>query len=246
MKLETKNKIWTIISWTVITFIIIFFISLLSNCTTYKLERSLKPDISQWYEYHRILMFEKVPKWIDENNKSEREHFLRLPEFMQRKYIRIFWKIRTEGMKDSFYQRIAYANRYFKEGKLGWKTDRGQVLLLCSFPQFIRYIRDVDLTDPYSQSTNIRNGMTSDIKGNIYLIWTYCYLNYLIQYRFEYKQGGTWRRSFAEIGYTYQRDFEKKMREFHAPSYWDIWASILLDYVHSMKKNPTGLRSKIQ
>jgi len=247
MKSETKNIIGIVISWVVVIFIVVFLFLFLIDCTTYKLERNLKPDIKAWYEYHRILMFEKVPKWVDANNRTEREHFLQLPEYMQRKYIKIFWKIRVEGLKDSFYQRMAYANRYFNEGKPGWKTDRGQVLILCGFPNFVRYIRDIDLVDPYSTGIqNNRNAMTSDIQGRVYLIWSYSYRNFLIQYRFEYQQGETWRRSFAQIGYTYQRDFEKRMREVHAPNNWDIWVSILLDWVHKTKKNPTNLQGKIQ
>jgi GWxTD domain-containing protein len=69
-------------------------------------------------------------------------------------FIEEFWKKRDPSpgteeneSRDEFYLRVAYANKWFREGTKGrgWDTERGRMLLQLGFPDKREY-RDVPLT----------------------------------------------------------------------------------------------------
>jgi len=195
------------------------------SCVTFRLERQLgklNPAIAEWYGYHSILMETKIPKWIDERGGREKIHFLRLPQELQVAYIAIFWKIRTEGAREEYYTRIAVANRSFAgEGKPGWRTDRGQVLLLCGFPT---YIIHYPIIKQFSADHNT--------EGYLYEVWEYYQQGYLIRYTFKYRAPNTWCRDFS-LSQGNQANLEKQYRKLFAPTEdgWDLWGGILLQWV---------------
>jgi len=207
---------------TFISLILLFFVFSLISCVTLRLENRLKklsPAISQWYEVHSVLMETKIPKWIDERGGREKVHFLRLPQTMQLAYIKMFWKMRAEGTKDEYYYRIGVSNKLFNdEGKLGWKTDRGQVLLLCGVPQYITH-----------HPIFARNRAGHSPRGYLYEVWEYYQQGYLVQYTFKYHTPNVWRREYtlSQIG---QASFERQCRKLFAPTEdgWDSWGSLLL------------------
>jgi len=135
-----------------------------------------------------------------------------------------YQKIRTEGAREEYYSRIAVANNSFSgEGKQGWRTDRGQVLLLCGFPQNIIHYPIVGRTDG-NHST----------EGYLYEVWEYYQQGYLTQYTFKYHTPNTWRRQFSSLFSTAgQGDFERRCRKLFAPTEdgWDLWGGVLLRWV---------------
>ena len=73
---------------------------------------------------------------------EEQKIFNHLPDAAaRREFIDDFWDKRdpdpgTEAneFKDEFFVRIAYANKHFKEGRPGWKTDRGRIYIYMGPP----------------------------------------------------------------------------------------------------------------
>jgi len=212
------------------------FLFIFSSCVTLNLEKQLKklnPTIGGWYELHEVLMESKVPQWIDERGKSEKMHFLRLPQKMQLRYIQMFWEIRTEGIGEEYYNRIAMANRSYREGKPGWKTDRGKVLILCGFPQYRRYITIYDLALRNQSNPNWQQPAYSN-EGYVYETWTYYQQGCPTQYVFKYRSGNTWDRNYSSvINLGNQTRFERECRKLFAPTEegWDLWGGILLQWV---------------
>ncbi len=103
---------------------------------------SLDPESRKFYETARLIMV-----------KEEKAIFNHLPDRESRQeFIKDFWAKRdpdseTEEneFKEEFFSRIEYANRYFKEGIPGWKTDRGRVFIYLGPPDKIDqrpYIND--------------------------------------------------------------------------------------------------------
>ncbi len=103
---------------------------------------SLDPESREFYETARLIMV-----------KEEKDIFNHLPDRESRqRFIRDFWAKRdpdsdTEEneFKEEFLSRIEYANRYFREGIPGWKTDRGRVFIYLGPPDKIDqrpYIND--------------------------------------------------------------------------------------------------------
>lgn len=94
-------------------------------------EVALDPDSKNFYETARLIM-----------TKEEKEIFHHLPHKKSRQeFIKDFWAKRdpdpdTEEneFKDEFFRRIEYANRHFKEGIPGWKTDRGRIYIYLGEP----------------------------------------------------------------------------------------------------------------
>lgn len=209
--------------------ILLFFIASLTSCVTFKLEkqlRKLNPTIANWYEVHSILMETKIPKWIDERGGSEKKHFLRLPQEMQLKYMTMFWRIRDEGLWGEYNARVMTANDSFSgEGKSGWRTDRGKVLLLCGFPQHISHSPIIGQT-----------GLATNTEGYLYEIWEYYQRGQLIRYVFKYHAPNTWRREWISLfSMSGQSEFEERCRKRLAPSEegWDLWGSVLLQWVRA-------------
>jgi len=202
---------------------------LLVSCATWKLERKLDNTIKDWYGLHWVLMQEKVPYWIEEGQPSERMHFLRLPLEMQREYIKIFWKIRREGARECFYGRVEYANRAFTgEGRDGWKTDRGRVFILCGMPTYIEWYQDGQRT--------IAPGMADSSYFQVWTYYDYAY-GYAV-YVFECHMPETWRISYSSLrmssSHQYVESYWKRLFAVTDDG-WDLWGSILLDWVKSKK-----------
>ena len=94
----------------------------------------LDPDSQDFLEYARLIM-----------TKQEQTIFAHLPDIESRKeFIDEFWQKRdpdseTEEneFRDEFFRRIDYANKRFKEGAPGWKTDRGRFYIYFGFPDKI-------------------------------------------------------------------------------------------------------------
>jgi GWxTD domain-containing protein len=91
----------------------------------------LDPESKAFYETARLIM-----------TREEQKIFDRLPDAEARRaFVRDFWDKRdpdpeTEAneFKDEFFARIGYANKHFKEGRPGWKTDRGRIYIYMGPP----------------------------------------------------------------------------------------------------------------
>jgi GWxTD domain-containing protein len=103
---------------------------------------ALDPVSREFYETARLIMVQE-----------EKNIFNHLPDQESRQeFIRDFWAKRdpdsdTEEneFKEEFFSRIEYANRYFREGIPGWKTDRGRIFIYLGPPDKIEqrpYIND--------------------------------------------------------------------------------------------------------
>ena len=134
------------------------------------------PFYKSFYEKARIIM----SKW-------EKQAYKYLPNIAaKRKFIIDFWKKRdptpeTEDInevRDEFYKRIAYANRWLSDGLIrnGWKTDRGRALVLLGFPDY-RYLDKFRRKD--SRSTKCSPTDT----------WHYVYLRITLVFVDEHETG---------------------------------------------------------
>ena len=85
------------------------------------------PESREFFEKAQLIM-----------TKQEKKIFEHLPDKESREdFIQEFWAKRdpepyTEEneFKQDFLKRIDYANKYFKEGIPGWKTDRGRIYII--------------------------------------------------------------------------------------------------------------------
>lgn len=121
----------------------ILFISLLCffafgmmNCGSAQ-KIALDPESMDFYETVRLIMA-----------KEEKDIFRHLPDDESRKeFMQDFWLKRDPDpdtdeneFKEEFFARIEYANKRFREGPPGWKTDRGRIYI---------YLGPPDRTDEY-------------------------------------------------------------------------------------------------
>lgn len=108
--------------------------------------------------------------------KEEIEIYKHLPDDQERRdFIVEFWKSRdpypeTPGneFKIEFEQRIAYANRWFRENQAagrGWNTERGRILLLLGQPEKREWQDDI------GPQQAMQMGLSSDVRG--VEVWTY-------------------------------------------------------------------------
>jgi len=211
----------------------------LVSCSTLLLERHLDKGIKDWYEMHSVLMETKIPCYMnveywDENGVafysekqiSERKYFLRLSPELQKKYISMFWKMRWEGLEEIFYERVDYANVAFgKEGKIGWRTDRGRVLLLCGPPQHVTAYTSFDMSLPD----------TGDTSGDCLQIWTYLQGSHYVEYYFYWEPPNQWRDYMGSRGLSmmsYRREYEDHCKEIFKPTEngWMMWYGIMREY----------------
>lgn len=94
----------------------------------------LDPESGDFYETARLVMA-----------GVEKDIFLHLPDQRSRKeFIQEFWAKRdpdpdTEEneFRIEFFRRIEYANKHFREGIPGWKTDRGRIYIYLGPPDKI-------------------------------------------------------------------------------------------------------------
>lgn len=92
---------------------------------------ALDPESGSFYETARLIM-----------SGEERNIFSHLPDAESRKeFISEFWAKRdpdpdteVNEFKEEFFARINYANKHFKEGIPGWKTDRGRIYIYMGPP----------------------------------------------------------------------------------------------------------------
>jgi len=110
-------------------------------CLYHNLAKKLPPDLKFYYDVYSPLMKSKVPDWIDANDRTEGQHFLKMPAHIQNAYIyEYFWKIRRPGLEEVFFSRLNYAGIHF--GRLNpWQSYRGRVFLLLGPPMMIHYYR---------------------------------------------------------------------------------------------------------
>jgi len=206
-------------------FVVLVLLFFTQSCVLYKLERVLEPDIKSWYELHYPLMNSKVPLWIDANNRTERSHFLHFPSTIQRVYISMFWKIRHDGVREIFYNRLAYVNRRFGDFSNPWHSDRGRIFLLLGPPMYELYYHDGIQTVDTSMPCH----------GDV-LVW--CYYDPRVgqaMFRFTFIPPNDWRLNYNN-GLRDVRNheaFKRLSKEFFAPSKdgWDLWADTLYNLV---------------
>jgi GWxTD domain-containing protein len=110
---------------------------------------------------------EEIEKWLGSPvkyiiTKEESKTFKKLENREDKiRFINYFWLRRDPNpktvineFKREFYKRVAASNQNFKAGKKeGWKSQRGQILIILGHPH------------------NIRSGVNSDLKR--YQVWTY-------------------------------------------------------------------------
>jgi len=222
MRNMMQKKTLSVTGYLVGLAVIALLILALAACTTYRLERGLPKDIKEWYDTHSIWMeYGKVPEWIDEHNDSERSHFLRLPEKLQREYIKYFWRMRRLGCAEVYYERIEAADELFRsEGRAGRDTDRGKVMLLCGMPTCVDWY--------YEGHRTIESSMP---QTGYFQVWTYvqwgaAYCRYI----FEYREPNTWRLSFNSVfDMGNQLQVERYWRKLFAPTEdgWAAWGNRL-------------------
>jgi len=95
---------------------------------------ALDPESKDFYETARLIM-----------SKQERDIFNHLPDKESiKEFISDFWAKRDPDpdtdeneFKEEFFRRIEYANKRFKEGPPGWKTDRGRIYIYLGYPDKI-------------------------------------------------------------------------------------------------------------
>jgi GWxTD domain-containing protein len=125
----------------------------------------LDPQFDSFFEKARLIM-----------SKEELAIYKHLPDSADKEaFIKEFWEKRdptpeTEENENrlEFQERIAYANRWFKEGKSsdsGWDTERGRILLQLGFPSSREW-------GEYTP-TNPRSGQLVGTKRYPMEIWRY-------------------------------------------------------------------------
>ena len=139
----------------VLSFLILLVLGLVS-CGGSGQKLVLDPESRDFYLYAQLIM-----------TKIEKDIFSHLPDKEAREeFIEDFWAKRdpdpdTEEneYKEEFSRRIEYANKRFKEGPPGWKTDRGRMYIYLGPPDKF----EETYTDP---NTGAR------LRGS-YLYWIY-------------------------------------------------------------------------
>jgi len=180
---------------------------------------------ADWYVLHEPLMMTKVPKWIDARNLTEREHFLRLPAELQKKYIQMFWEMRSPGLADEFYERVAYAQSAFGHFENPWRSPMGRVFLLLGAPMSINYYRHGVLTMGDSMPE------PGDYQVWMYISWGAGTAYYVFIYL-----GADWKVDMTGIRQMGdQRHVEENAKMMFAPNAegWDLWADTLYAYLQS-------------
>jgi GWxTD domain-containing protein len=125
LKTQDKN-----ISFLVLPFLTILVLGLVS-CSGSEQKITLDPESRDFYTYAQLIM-----------TKVEKNIFNHLPDKEARKeFMADFWVKRDPDpdtkeneFKDEFYRRIEYANKRFREGTPGWKTDRGRIYIYLGPP----------------------------------------------------------------------------------------------------------------
>lgn len=200
----------------------LFVVFCLCACMTISLEKKLPKEIRNWYDLHSVYMDTQVPKEIDAKKPTEKMYFLRMTDQQRRKYINLFWEIREIGAKEEFQLRYRIAQAVFKEGRQGWQTDRGWLMLLCGQPDYVEY-RDEN-GQPYMEGneewTNLGEG------ERCFQIWRYWTPRGtdLIDFVFEWKITGTWELRPYYDGRLINFINYWKWRMAPVDEGWELWA----------------------
>jgi GWxTD domain-containing protein len=128
----------------------------------------IDPESKDFYQYAQLIM-----------TKVEKSIFNHLPDKEAREeFIEDFWVKRDPDpstdeneFKDEFFRRIEYANKRFREGPPGWKTDRGRIYIYLGPPDKFEEI--------FTHNEYDMNGVK--IRGPI-LIWVYYRYDLIIQF----------------------------------------------------------------
>lgn len=211
--------------------VILLSLILFTHCSViapnFKYIKQLPDDLRGWYDMHYYHMGGKVPEWIDARKLTESKHFLRLPtEELQRKYIAVFWKMRTRGLRGIFRERLAEARKYFDEGIKNRLSDRGYVFLKFGYPMNSYTYRDM-MGRPYSNVTSF--------DGSSLLIWEYLHRGNLVRYVFKFEPPSGWKMAYLNLldmgnQSAHHRWFIKTWQP--TSEGWNMWATELLDWVH--------------
>jgi GWxTD domain-containing protein len=106
-------------------------LAVLAACHLYRLERKLDPANADFLSRVSLII-----------NRQERKVFLELPEAGKPAFIEEFWRRRDpypdneeNEFREQYEERVQEAARLFRnEGKPGWLTDRGRILILFGPP----------------------------------------------------------------------------------------------------------------
>jgi GWxTD domain-containing protein len=200
---------------------VVVSVVILTACAIYHLEQSLPKDIREFYELHRNVMLYPVPEYVSPKKMIEAHYFLRLPTAQQRAYMKIFWDIRFLDAKANFALRVKLAKSAFRgEGRDGWRTDRGILMLQCGQPDYIDFedsTGQLCLDDTHEWSTEqIRQTWS---------YWAGSGLTHMIKFTFVWVyRDRTWR--FEGVHGLDQIDFIQYQQNLMAPTD-DGWASWL-------------------
>jgi len=190
-------------------------------CLYHNLAKKLPPDLKFYYDVYSPLMKSKVPDWIDANDRTEGQHFLKMPAHIQNAYIyEYFWKIRRPGLEEVFFSRLNYAGIHF--GRLNpWQSYRGRVFLLLGPPMMIHYYRNGMET--------IESGVPES--GDT-MVWYYYERGLQASYWFYFVPPDDWRLSLSGIrSMGNQQLLERSARESFAPTKegWITYGEYLYD-----------------
>jgi hypothetical protein len=144
-----------------------------SACITYKLERKLTPEVSEWYAWHKYIMDAPIPSWVGlpKKFKTEKDLFLRFSPEMQKEYIeKIFWKVR-DSLAPDFEERKALVKEFLKRNHNELLEGvRARLLLQCGNPDFVYYITASQIIEERGELFPTQH---MDIEGNVYQVWEY-------------------------------------------------------------------------
>lgn len=111
-------------------FVLLLILFLFSSCATTEGVKKLDPESEEFLSQVRYII-----------TREESKIFRELPPGSRRAFIEEFWERRdptpeTERneFKDSYFQRIEEANRFFKGARPGWLQDRGHIYILFGPP----------------------------------------------------------------------------------------------------------------
>lgn len=162
LKTQDKNT-----NFLVLSFLILLILGWVS-CGGSGQKIVLDPESRDFYLYAKLIM-----------TKVEKNIFNHLPdEEAREEFIEDFWARRdpdpgTEEneFKDEFFRRIEYANKRFKEGTPGWKTERGRIYIYLGPP------------DKFEEhfTHNKYDSKGDKVKGSV-LYWIYYRYDLLIEF----------------------------------------------------------------
>ncbi len=162
MKTQSKTIYFFVLSFPIL--LILGFVS----CGGSGKKIAFDPESRDFYKYAQLIM-----------TKVEKDIFSHLPDKEAREeFIADFWakkdpdpSTEENEYKNEFFGRIEYANKRFREGGPGWKTDRGRIYIYLGPPDKFEEIFTHNEYDLQGRK----------IRGSI-LIWVYYRFDLIIQF----------------------------------------------------------------